>query len=222
MKKWIFSVALIFSLDLQDIKFQKMIAHGHQVVPGIFRPSENQYLRPETVQSAYLAVKGMKMEKFSGENLEKLNSAFSLVEKVVNTVEFKDRVINFKNSTGKREFASNKGLTNEEIYQIFMDGREILQNDTPGEMNFYLKLYYNPFSRVIGYTNPDTNLIHINWRFFKNYHPSDVAANLAHEWVHKIGFDHISAKEHDSVPYAIGYIVGDMAKKLLKSQQLIH
>ena len=79
MKKWIFSVALIFSLDLQDIKFQKMIAHGHQVVPGIFRPSENQYLRPETVQSAYLAVKGMKMEKFSGENLEKLNSAFSLV-----------------------------------------------------------------------------------------------------------------------------------------------
>jgi hypothetical protein len=222
VKKWIFSVALLISLDIHDLKFQKMISHPHEVVPGRFSPNETQYLTPEAVHAGYLSVKGMKIDGFSGESLKKLNTAFTLLEKVVNSNEFKDRVINFKNRSGLREYASNKGLTNEEIYQIFMEGRETLQPNTPGEMNYYLKLYYNPFSRVIGYTSGDTNLININWRFFKNYQPSDVAANLAHEWVHKIGFDHASAKEHDSAPYAIGYIVGDMAKRILKSNQLIH
>lgn len=222
MKKWIFSVALILSLDLQDLKFQRMISHRYKVIPGRFNSYETEYVIPETIDAGYLSVKKMKIDGFSGESLKKLNTAFTLIEKVVNSLEFKDRVINFKNRSGLREFASNKGLTNEEIYQIFMEGREALQPNTPGEMNYYLKLYYNPFSKVIGYTSGDTNLIHINWRFFKNYQASDVAANLAHEWVHKIGFDHVSAKEHDSVPYAIGYIVGDMAKRIFKPNQLIH
>jgi hypothetical protein len=99
-----------------------------------------------------------------------------------------------------------------------MDGREVLLPNTPGEMNFYLRLYNRPWSRVIGYTSPQSNIININWKFFKNYRPSDVAANLAHEWTHKIGFDHVSAKERNSVPYAIGYIAGDIAKKLLTSK----
>jgi hypothetical protein len=117
----------------------------------------------------------------------------------------------------------NKILINKAVAEGNLGKVEkLLQSNTPGEMNYYLKLYYNPFSRVIGYTSGETNLIHINWRFFKNYQPSNVAANLAHEWVHKLGFDHASAKEHDSAPYAIGYIVGDMAERILKSNQLIH
>lgn len=198
-----------------------MITHSHDVIPGKFYPTDSQYLIPDSITSGHLSVKGMKIDGFNGEGLKKLNLAFSLLEKVVNTTEFKDRVINFKNRDGKREFASNKGLTNEEIYQTFMEGREILQENTPGEMNFYLKLYYNPFSKVIGYTSGNTNLININWKFFKRYEPANVAANLAHEWVHKIGFDHTSAKEHDSAPYAIGYIVGDMAERILKSNQFL-
>lgn len=220
MKKWIFSLAIMFSLNLTDSLVQQMVEHGHEEAPLRFVAGEAEYISPETIEAGYLKVRGMQIQGFSGEGLKKLNEAFRLLEIAVNTQEFKERVINFKNGKGDRLFASNKGLSNEDIYLTFMEGREDLQPNTPGEMNFYLKLYNRPWSRVIGYTSGDTNLININWRFFKGYEPHDVAANLAHEWTHKIGFDHRSAKEHDSVPYAIGYIVGDIAERIYKNNKL--
>ncbi len=165
---------------------------------------------PSMFFAPQLKVKGMSLEGFSGSSLQKLHSAFSFMEKVINSEEFKSRIINFKNKRGERKFESNKGLSNEEIYEMFMEGREVLQMDTPGEINLFLKLYDNPMSRVIGYTTSKTNLININWKYFKHFKIPEVAANLTHEWTHKLGFGHTSAKEHDSVPYAIGYIVRDM------------
>lgn len=220
MKKWIFSLVLVFTVSLSHNDVQKMVSHDHDLAPMKFSSNESGYLSPDSVSSQYLKVVPMKIEGFNPDALKKLNLAFRALEAAVNSEEFKDRVINFKNTKGERSFASNKGLTNEEIYEKFMEGRETLQQHTPGEMNYYLKLYNRPWSRVIGYTSPDTNVININWKYFKNYQPADVASNLAHEWVHKIGFDHKSAKEHDSAPYAIGYIAGDIAERLLKKNQL--
>ena len=220
MKKSILTLALVSTLTFTGADAQNMQEHEHDHAPGIFHANEADYLNPDIIQSTYLTVKPMQMEKFDAKSREKLDAAFAVLEQVVNSEEFKDRVINFKNSKGERAFASNKGLTNEEIYETFMEGRETLQQNTPGEMNFFLKLYNRPWSRVIGYTTAKTNVININWKFFKNYKPSDVASNLAHEWVHKIGFDHTSAKEHDSAPYAIGYIVNDIAEKLQAKKEL--
>lgn len=217
MKKWIFSMALVV-ISFPSFDAQKMVSQDFVKVPEVMGPMDIDYLSPDSFPSEKLAVKPIKTDGFSGSNLIKLQAAFEIINRIVNSVEFKDRIINFKNKNGKREFASNKGLSNEEIYQIFMDGREILLPDTPGEMNLYLKLYHNRFSRVIGYTSPKTNLIHINFKYFKNYSPQDVASNLVHEWVHKLGFDHKSAKEHDSVPYAIGYIVDDIYLKMAKRE----
>lgn len=218
MKKWIFSLAIMFTVSMQDAPVQEMLVHHDTHHPQQFYPGDPQYLPPQFIQTQYLTVKAMSIQGFKGEKLAKLEEAFRVLEIAVNSEEFKERVINFKNTRGERAFASNKGLTNEEIYRIFMEGRETLQPETEGEMNFYLKLYYRPWSKVIGYTTPTTNVININWKFFKNYRPSDVAANLAHEWTHKIGFGHTSAKEHDSVPYAIGYIVGDIAERIMKNK----
>lgn len=217
MKKWIFSLALGLTLHHSSAS-QEMTNHGHIFSVMSFTASEREYVSPDTIEGSPLVVVPAQVEGFSGESLEKLRLAFRALELAVNSTEFKERVINFKNSSGERRFDSNQGLTNEQVYQMFMEGREVLLPNTPGEMNFYVKLYNRPWSRVIGYTNPDTNLININWKFFKNYRPSDVAANLAHEWTHKIGFDHKSAKERNSVPYAVGYIVGDIAEKILKSK----
>ncbi len=220
MKKWIFSLALVFSLSITDTSYQNMISHAHDVAPGMVSSEDSTYVPPSFVQAAHLSVKGMQIVGFDSNSREKLYRSFEVLEEVVNSEEFKDRVINFKNSKGERSFASNKGLSNEEIYQIFMEGRETLQQNTPGEMNFYLKLYNKSWSRVIGYTSGDTNVIHMNWKFFKNFAPHQVASNLAHEWTHKIGFDHRSAKEHDSAPYAIGYIIGEMAERIEKVRKL--
>lgn len=220
MKKWIFSLALIFSTSLLNADIQGMTEHGHDHAPQKFAPNEAEYYPAETVVTNRLVVRGMEIKGFNEASQEKLKLAFRALEIAVNSDEFRDRVINFKNTQGERSFASNKGMTNEEIYEHFMEGREDLQPETAGEMNFYLKQYYRPWSRVIGWTTPTTNVININWKFFKNYQPHEVASNLAHEWTHKMGFGHKSAKEHDSAPYAIGYIVGDIAKRVLKNNLL--
>jgi hypothetical protein len=188
MKKWIFSFIVLFS-------------------------STQTFAQEQTPP---LKVKSMEIVGFDAESLQKMKSAMILLEKVVNSQEFKNRVINFTNRQGHRSFASNEGYSNEQIFDIFMDARETLQPNTPGEMNFFLKLYHKQFSKVIGWTNGDINRININWKFFKNFGLHQVAANLAHEWTHKLGFGHSSAKEHDSAPYAIGYIVRELAEKELK------
>ncbi len=220
MRKWILSLALAFTVSLPDTSIQAMISEDHHHPVEKFTPEDHNYLIPNSVGNQYLAVKGMNITGFSKDGLLKLQEAFSLLEDVVNSEEFKDRVINFKNSKGKRAFASNNNMTNEEIFEAFMEGRETLQMDTPGEMNFYLQLYNRPWSKVIGYTSQNTNVININWKYFKNFEPHEVASNLAHEWTHKIGFGHKSAKEHDSAPYAIGYIITDIATKMYKMNKL--
>jgi hypothetical protein len=225
MKKWIFSISLFLTafvfLNNSDHKCDHN-KHGQMMefsstVQRVqkFQSFESQYYNPRKVQTGHLSVKAMQIKGFEGDSLLKLKKAFEVLEKVVNSEEFKNRVINFKNNQNERSFASNNGLSNEQIYEIFMDGRETLQQNTPGEMNFFLSLYHRRFSKVIGWTDGSINTINVNWKFFKDFLPNEVAGNLAHEWTHKIGFDHISAAEHDSAPYAIGYIVREMGAKYL-------
>lgn len=224
MKKWIFSLSLALCTSFSNFKElphnDYEHTHNHNVAPKMLKSADSRYIRPYTVNTGRLTVKGMDIQGFDSESMQKMEKAFEVLEKVVNSEEFKNRVLNFVNDQGKNEFASSNGLTNEQIYSIFMDGRETLQQNTPGEMNFYLKLYYKRYSKVIGWTNASINTININWKFFKKFALSDVAGNLAHEWTHKIGFGHKSASEHDSAPYAIGYIVREMSAKVLKGQEL--
>jgi len=222
MKKWIFSLSLLVCASLSNSPVTNAQEEAHQIIiaPKRLKSTDARYIQPYTVNADYLAVKGMEIKGFSAESLVKMEKSFEVLEKVVNSEEFKDKVINFENTQGKNEFASNRGLSNEQIYALFMDGRETLQQNTPGEMNFYLKLYYKRRSKVIGWTNGDINTININWKFFKDYKPNNVAANLAHEWMHKLGFGHASAKEHDSAPYAIGYIIGKLAERVLNGEEL--
>jgi hypothetical protein len=213
MKKLIFSLSLLLCASISN-------SYAASEVPKVLLSSDPRYIQPYTVNAGYLAVKPMEVKGFDAQSSGKVDAAFAVLEKVVNSEEFKNRVLNFVNTQGKTEFASNKGLTNTQIYATFMDGRETLQQNTPGEMNYYLSLYYKRYSKVIGWTNGNINTINVNWKFFKGFKPSDVAGNFAHEWTHKIGFDHKSAAEHDSAPYAIGYIVREMAERATKGEEL--
>ncbi len=215
MKKWICLILMLLFVVSHDFSVQYFTYHSHHIAPGRFQANDSDYFHPDLIETKYLKVVPMSVVGFNKESSLKLHQAFNLLERVVNSQEFKERVINFKNTKGERMFASNNGLTNEQIYEKFMDGREILRPQTPGEMNFDLKMYNRFWSKVIGYTSPTTNVIHLNWKYFKNFGAHEVASNLAHEWTHKIGFDHRSAAEHDSAPYAIGYIVEEMAARLM-------
>ena len=60
----------------------------------------------------------------------------------------------------------------------------------------------------------------MNTKYFDRYTPYQVAGNLTHEWLHKMGFTHDSAATSTrpySVPYAVGYIVRQLAGELYPS-----
>ncbi|HXH32253.1 MAG TPA: hypothetical protein VNJ01_15735 [Bacteriovoracaceae bacterium] len=219
MKKVFLSICLL--LILQAVHAETIHSSALIKVQAMaFAPAEAGYVDAADLREDNLRVVGMELDGFDSKQKAKMLDSFALLQKVVNSQEFKDRVVNFKNSRGERAFASSTGLTNEEIFGMFMEGREELQVNTPGEMNFYLRLYHKRWSSVVGYTSPDTNVISINKKYFKNYGLNEVAGNLAHEWCHKLGFGHASAAEHDSVPYGIGYIVEELAAKSRKGLEL--
>jgi len=154
------------------------------------------------------------MVNFPQEQEAKVHKAIELIKKVVTSSEFKDRVL-AHSYEGKKSYVDNKGFTNEQIYQLILEGSETLVPEKNGRMDVELELYQQS-STTIGYTYPNTNRIWVNTKYFNKYSPVQVADNLFHEWLHKLGFDHelkYSPKRNYSVPYAIGYLVEELANK---------
>lgn len=145
----------------------------------------------------------------------KLSKAVELIKQVIRTDEFRTRVLNHTYK-GKKTFVDNGGFTNEEIYQKIIDGSETMNPGKNHTMDVELELYHQA-TTTIGYTYPDTTRIWMNTKYFDKYTPVEVSDNLTHEWLHKLGFAHASSysKERDfSVPYAIGYLMEELAAKL--------
>lgn len=126
------------------------------------------------------------------------------VEKVVNSQEFKDRVLG-------KTFTSTK-LSSPEILEKIGQAEELLIPGKNGIWEWKVGFYYSPGSRVIGWTNGQILTVWVNTAKFDEFEISDIAGNITHEYLHKIGFDHASAKDRTSVPYAVGYIVRDLVK----------
>ena len=57
---------------------------------------------------------------------------------------------NFSRTAMIGAIAAKQAVQNAQIYSIFMEGRESLQQNTPGEMNFYLQLYLLTYEDAIG------------------------------------------------------------------------
>lgn len=153
---------------------------------------------------------------FDSAQEQKIKKAIQLIKKVISSREFKTRVLNYEYQ-GKKIFIDNHGFSNEEIYQKILDGAEIMGNTAKNNtMDVELELYHQK-TKTIGYTYPNTVRIWMNKKYFSKYTPIKVADNLMHEWMHKLGFTHevVWSKDRDhSVPYAIGYLVEELAAKL--------
>jgi hypothetical protein len=146
----------------------------------------------------------------------KFDRALDIIKKVIATEEFRRRVLNFTYN-GTKQFIDNNGLTNAQIYQVILDGAERLQPVVDNEMDLDVELYYEA-SSTVGYTYSNVSKIFVNTKFFNSYTPAGVAHNLTHEWLHKLGFKHAatySVSRDASVPYAVGYIVGEIGKDFL-------
>lgn len=159
------------------------------------------------------------MVGFNDEEVEKMGLALALIKKVVKSEEFKSHILNYRYKK-KMTFNDNQGLSNEQIYQKILDGSETLNPGNNKRMDLEVELYEEA-SKTIGYTYPNVTKVWVNKKYFSKYTPVQVADNLFHEWLHKIGFDHAvewnSDRKH-TVPYAIGYIVEKLARKMVKEQ----
>lgn len=154
---------------------------------------------------------------FTRSQEEKVLKAVELIRKVVTSSEFKRRVLNYQYK-GKKQFKDNRGLTNEQIYKKILEGSERMtglgKNRT---MDIELELYTDHNSNTIGYTYPNIVRIYVNRKYFNKFKPHQVADNMMHEWLHKLGFDHevqATDERRHTVPYAVGYIVKALALKL--------
>jgi len=167
-----------------------------------------------------LKVNLLSLTDFTPAEKTKMYQAAEVLERVVNSEEFRQAVLNFTYD-GKKQFVDNKGMTNEQIYETIRRGNEVLIGKDDETMDYDLTLYTPPFWKkrtVVGYTYGNTLRIWVNRYYFTDYTLAEVAANLAHEWCHKIGFDHDfqrTARRPYSVPYAVGNLVGELAAKML-------
>lgn len=132
-------------------------------------------------------------------------------KKKVKTGWFKSKMVEVKG------FHKNNGLSNQEIYDLIMEGRERLQPDTVGHINAIIKIDDRNKKGVLGYTYANSIPQYIyNW-FFKSGTFFDVAGNVIHEWMHKLGFTHefrFNSLRQYTVPYSVGYFVRDYKGQL--------
>jgi hypothetical protein len=156
----------------------------------------------------------VKLIGFSAEQKEKVSKAVELIKKVVASEEFRLRILNKKHK-GKAFFVDSD-LSNEEIYSKILAGaEEVGDTSKNNRMDLEIKLYQDK-SKTIGYTYPHIVRIYVNRKYFDKFQPHQVADNLFHEWLHKLGFKHSIKKNPDrahSVPYSIGYMVKDLARQ---------
>lgn len=155
---------------------------------------------------------------FNKQEMNKIEDTLKVIKEIITSDEFENRIKQFRFDR-KKIFHDNNNLSNDEIYQKIIGGAEILgDNEADGLMEIELELFEYS-SKTIGYTYPDTKRIWINKKYFSKYKIQQVANNLMHEWMHKLGFNHGTnwdAKRDFSVPYAVGYIFEDLIAKKLK------
>lgn len=177
---------------------------------------ENSHASDEVPAQALSWDADLYLTNFNREQEEKVKKAVEIIKKVVAMKEFRDRVLNYAYK-GENRFFDNDGMTNSEVYQKLLDGAEKIGNTAKNNtLDVELELYYQS-TNTIGYTYPNTVRIWMNTKYFNKYTPIKVADNLMHEWMHKIGFTHAVtwSKDRDhTVPYAIGYLIEELAAKL--------
>ena len=153
-----------------------------------------------------------KLMKFDETQEAKMREALIRLKRIVNSELFKERVL-AHTYNGEQRFVDNDGLTNEEIYYKIMEGAETLLPDVDREMDLDIELYYSS-RNVVGYTYPNVLQIWVNKKYFNTNSYGAVAANVIHEWTHKLGFGH-AYNRTSSRPYSVPYGVGTIMKELV-------
>jgi len=151
---------------------------------------------------------------FNESQKQKVITAMRLFEKTLNSSFFRNKIINFTYN-GRNQFYYNQDMNNSQVYTKIISGSEILNPAIDYEADLYLNLDKSPRrGREVGYTDRRTNHIFTYESWFNDKPVYDYSGHIAHEWCHKLGFEHpqrASERRKYTVPYAIGYLVREIS-----------
>lgn len=165
---------------------------------------------------AYTFDFNIKTKRLSRFKENKLMEAVELLREVFASEEFKTKILSHR-FKGRLRYAYNKGLSNFQIYNKILKGKEELHPYMNNAMDVEIDFFTDPKSIVIGYTWPRSKKIWMNTKYFNRFETEEIASHLLHEWLHKLGFDHERERTHDrqfSVPYAVGKIALEIAREI--------
>ena len=154
-------------------------------------------------------------QKCSADYIKKVEEGAIYLKRIMNSQEYKKLVLDFTYN-GKKAFVDNEKMTNAEVYDHLIGGAEALRPTLNYQMDLVVECYTDSFSRTIGYTYPSVNRIYVNMKYHKSYTACETAANVEHEWTHKMGFGHAvnwATSRDYSVPYAHGTFVDKLCNK---------
>lgn len=137
----------------------------------------------------------------------KLDSAVDIVEMLVNSKLFEEKVLRSK-------YLRKKNKSNQEILNLFKSGKKESSVSDNVIINLKVDVYDNS-KNEIGNTDND-NVIHTNKQYILENGASCYAAHLIHEYCHVLGFRHAKWRlpfRSKTVPYKIG----DFATEILKA-----
>jgi hypothetical protein len=168
-----------------------------------------------TIPGPKVRVTLVEAKYFSVKDLNKLKKSLAVLAYVLNDEEFKTKLfalwIENRAKGARHDFTSTTDTT-EQVYEKIMKANELNTGDD-NEVDFSLEYYNSWWSKVIGYTLPSSLWIWLNWKYHLHFTPAQTAGNLAHEFLHKLGYGHSSAKDYTSVPYSVGYLVEELGTK---------
>lgn len=158
---------------------------------------------------------------FNPEQQKTLESALAKFQTVMNSDELRDNIINFSCSLGS-QFEDNSGLTNQQVFEKLYAAEEVYKAGVDYSADLYLFLVkkrrpWFSLHPAIGFGRPLQKEIYTYTWWFDGIKDYEYAGHIAHEWSHKVGFDHSfnpTPTRDFSVPYAFGNIIEDLAKKI--------
>lgn len=158
---------------------------------------------------------------YKEDNLTKLKESLSIIDRVINSDSFKQKVKTFPFHYRKKLFGAyiDTPHSNLEILSLLEN-----PGDYPGKINhnsidLYLHLIEGADRNKVGFGFEGEKKIYTYRKMFMKLEPQQIANHLVHEWLHKLGFTHAEYtiyfdKRHHAVPYAIGGFIEALANQV--------
>lgn len=165
----------------------------------IYVPSEPikpEEISPPAVSSGFINFTFGETKNATDSEKIMIAVAFSYLRAVVLSSDFKEEVM-------KAKFTNTNGLSNEQIYKLYIE--------TPFVVNVHMfsgSYWQNKVYHTVGYEAGD-GYVHANRAFVWSAYV--MCSLMLHELSHTLGFHHDSSTEYTSIPYKMN----DIAERLM-------